>query len=241
MSSKHDPRATEHSNRLIQFRQAAYGLFGAARAALFEVSDAALTTPTAQSRAQFSRSRYFRRSWPSVYVALQDGRPQREKLMQLYSQQVTVKDRPILAGDHTAWPRPTAYTLRDRTVEHQPTPAPGNRPVTVTLGHGYSSLVWVPEAKGSWALPLLHERIAPTASAFDKAQQQQLQQVAKQLRVRASEVLPMTVKYQTNKLSNCSRPYPAPSPTINSTRAFCGLRSWAKMAPARRRAMPPPA
>ena len=92
-----------------------------------------------------------------MYEALQDGRPDREKLMQLYSQQVVVKNRPILAGDHTAWPRPTAYTLRDRTVEHQPTPVPGNRPIT--LGHGYSSLVWVPEEKGSWALPLLHERI----------------------------------------------------------------------------------
>lgn len=139
MSSKHDPCATEHFNRLIQFRQAAHALFGTARDALFELSDAVLTTPAAQSFAHFSCSRYFRRSWPSVYEALQDGRPQREQLMQLYSQQVSVKDRPILAGDHTAWPRPTAYTLRDRTVEHQPTPVPGNRPIT--LGHGYSSLV----------------------------------------------------------------------------------------------------
>ena len=182
MSSKHDPCATEHFNRLIQFRQAAHALFGTARDALFELSDAVLTTPAAQSFAHFSCSRYFRRSWPSVYEALQDGRPQREQLMQLYSQPVSVKDRPILAGDHTAWPRPTAYTLRDRTVEHQPTPVPGNRPIT--LGHGYSSLVWVPEAKGSWALPLLHERITTTESAFDKAQQQ-LKQVAKQLSVRA--------------------------------------------------------
>ena len=157
MSSKHDPRATEHFNRLIQFRQAAYVLFGGARDALFEMTDAVLTTPAARSFAEFSCSRYFRRGWPSLYEALQDGRPEREKLMQLYSRQVSVEERPTLAGDHTAWPRPSAYTLRERTVEHQPTPVPGNRPIT--LGHGYSSLVWVPEAKGSWALPLLHERI----------------------------------------------------------------------------------
>jgi hypothetical protein len=29
----------------------------------------------------------------------------------------------------------------------------------VTVGYGYSTLAWIPEAEGSWALPLLHERI----------------------------------------------------------------------------------
>ena len=182
MSTKHDPRASEHFNRLIQFRQAAYALFGPARDALFEMTDAVLTTPAAHSFAEFSCSRYFRRGWPSLYEALQDGRPDREKLLELYSRHVKMDDRPTLAGDHTAWPRPTAYTLQERTVEHQPTPVPGNRPIT--LGHGYSSLVWVPEAKGSWALPLLHERIAIGESAFDKARDQ-LRQVVKQFGVRS--------------------------------------------------------
>ena len=182
MSSKYYPHATEHFNRLIQFREAAYGLFGRARDALFEMTDAVLATPSARSFAEFSCSRYFRRGWPSLYEALQDGRPEREKLMQLYSRHVSVEERPTFAGDHTAWPRPSAYTLRERTVEHQPTPVPGNRPIT--LGHGYSSLVWVPEAKGSWALPLLHERIAIGESAFDKASAQ-LRQVVKQFDVRS--------------------------------------------------------
>lgn len=62
----------------IQFHQAAYVLFGTARDALFELTDAVLTTPTAQSVAEFSRSPYFRRSWCSVYEALQDGRPERK-------------------------------------------------------------------------------------------------------------------------------------------------------------------
>lgn len=46
-------------------------------------------------------------------------------------------ERPLLAGDHTAWPRPYAPTLAQRTVEHQPTPVPGNRPLTV--GQGYAT------------------------------------------------------------------------------------------------------
>jgi hypothetical protein len=90
--------------------------------------------------------------------------------------------RPTLVGDHTAWPRPSAYTLADRTVEHQPTPIPGNRPIT--LGHGYGTLVWPPENKGSWALPLLHERICSQETPFEKGSQQ-LRAVQNQLEQRA--------------------------------------------------------
>ncbi len=82
-------------------------------------------------------------------------------------QRVHLETRPILVGDHTAWPRPSAYTLRDRTVEHQPTPIPGNRPIT--LGHGYSTLSWTPEKKASWTLPLLHERISSQQTPFEVA------------------------------------------------------------------------
>ena len=182
MSNKHDPNATENFNKLIQFRQAAYEGLGTARDALFELSDAVIAMPAVQSFAELSCSWCFRRGWPSLYEALQDGRPDRDQLVQLYSQHIHVDERPMLAGDHTAWPRPTAYTLRDRTVEHQPNPVPGGPPIT--LGHGYSTLVWVPEKKGSWALPLLHERISSQETPLDKASEQ-LRQVQFLLPVRA--------------------------------------------------------
>jgi len=169
MPKKHDPKAKEYFNKLIQFRQAAYERLGTAQDALFELTDAVIATPAAQSFVSLSSSDYFRRKWSSAYEALQDGRPKREELMKLYSQYVNLEKRPMLAGDHTAWPRPTAYTLRDRTVEHQPDPVPGNRPIT--LGHGYSTLVWVPEGRGSWALPLIHERITSQETSLDKASQ----------------------------------------------------------------------
>jgi len=170
MSKQHDLSATEHFNKLIQFRQAAYERLGTAKDALFELSDAVIAMPSVQSFAELSCSRHFRRGWPSLYEALQDGRPDREGLMRLYSQHILAEERPILAGDHTAWPRPTAYTLRDRTVEHQPNPVPGGPPIT--LGHGYSSMVWVPEKQGSWALPLRHERIASQETPLGKASEQ---------------------------------------------------------------------
>jgi hypothetical protein len=185
MSSKHNSMATEHFNKLTQFRQAAYQSLGTARDALFELSDAVLSTSAANSFAELSCSKHFRRRWSSAYEALQDGRPERQALMQLYCRNVNVGVRLILAGDHSAWPRPSAYTLRDRTVEHQPTPVPGNRPIT--LGHGYSTLVWVPEERGSWALPLLHERISSQETPFSVASQQ-LRSVQSQLPARAISV-----------------------------------------------------
>lgn len=174
--------ATEDFNKLSRFRQAAYRNLGTARDALFELSDAVMCTSAANSFAELSCSKHFRRRWPSVYEALQDGRPDRQALMRLYCRNVSAEARLILAGDHSAWPRPSAYTLRDRTVEPQPTPVPGNRPIT--LGHGDSTLVWVPEEQGSWALPVLHARISSQETPFSVASQH-LRSVQSQLPARA--------------------------------------------------------
>jgi len=77
--------------------------------------------------------------------------------MQLYIQQMLQVERPVLAIDHTAWLRPHARTLKERTYEHQPTALPHGIPVGI--GQGYSTIAWIPESSGSWALPLRHERI----------------------------------------------------------------------------------
>ena len=87
---------------------------------MFELGDAVLLTVHANSFAEFSLSPAFRRQWPSVYEALQDGRPDRSALLRLYLDQMVWVEHPILVGDYTAWSRLEAYTLRDRTIEHQP-------------------------------------------------------------------------------------------------------------------------
>ncbi len=154
--------------KLIEFRQAAYDCLGQARDTQFELTDAVLLSPAVSSFAALSQSPVFRRKWPSVYEAIQDGRPDRAGLLRLYTEQMPVEARPVLAGDHTAWPRLSAYTLAERTVEHQPTKIADQKPIT--LGQGYSSLVWLPPegAGSSWALPLLHERISPTEAPLAK-------------------------------------------------------------------------
>ncbi len=173
---QHTHTADKQLNNLIEFRQASYRRLGRAKDALFELSDALMLTPQAPSLAHLSLSPLFRRRWHSVYEALQDGTPDREALLKLYSTHVQKSAcstftcaRVLLAGDTTAWPRPMARTLSERTYLHQNAQIPGlgNRPVTA--GHGYSTLAWIPHEEGSWALPLLHERVTPQESALDKA------------------------------------------------------------------------
>ena len=55
-----------------------------------------------------------------------------DQLMQLYIQQISQVERPVLAIDHTAWLRPHARTLKERTYEHQPTALPHGMAYSVT-------------------------------------------------------------------------------------------------------------
>ncbi|MHC5824746.1 MAG: NF041680 family putative transposase, partial [Nostoc sp.] len=171
--------------RLEEFRQVAYKYLGRAKDATFELTDAILLTRNVYSLADLSLSPVFRRKWSSIYEALQDSRPQRQKLMQLYIKQIPAEGRPLLAGDHTNWSRPDAVTLQERTYEHSGTSIAGNKPITI--GQGYSTIAWIPEDSGSWALPLRHERITSWESPIEKAIWQ-LKQVCEHLPTRPISV-----------------------------------------------------
>ena len=167
--------------KIKEFRQAAYEYLGKAHDASFELTDAVLLTRNAYSLADLSLCPVFRRRWPSIYEALQDSRPQRNKLMRLYMNQMPTDMPPLIAGDHTVWPRPNAVTLQERTIEHQATAVPGNRPIAE--GEGYSTIAGIPDCSGSWALPLRHERITSWETPIEKGVWQ-LRQVCKYLPLR---------------------------------------------------------
>jgi hypothetical protein len=164
--------------QLSDFRQAAYECLCRAKDATFELMDAVLLTRNAYSLADLSMCPVFRRKWSSIYEAIQDTRPQRNKLMQLYIEQIPKQGRIILAGDYTAWSRPEADTLKERTYEHYAQGGFSGRPVTV--GYGYSTICWVPEMDGSWSLPLRLERITGWENPIDKSVWQ-LRQVCRYL------------------------------------------------------------
>lgn len=163
-------------NQLSQFRQSLYEQLGRAKDAVFELMDAVLVSASIMSFVSLSQSPVFRRQWPSIYAALHDSRMPQAKLMKGLTERVETEGQPILAGDRTVWPRADAVTLRERTFEHRSAK-------TTAVGQSYSTLVWVPEESGSWALPLRHERISSFETPGKRAAFQ-LQQVSRQLKTR---------------------------------------------------------
>ena len=83
---------------------------------------------------------------------------------------------PLLAGDTTLWLRPEAKTLKERTFGR------GSRG-SIGVGQSFSTLAWIPEAEGSWALPLRHERMTSFETPVSKGAFQ-LKQVCRYLAVR---------------------------------------------------------
>lgn len=136
--------------QLEKFRQGIYDSLGKARDAVFELMDAVLTSPSIPSFVSLSQSPVFRRQWSSIYAALHDSRPPKRKLMKLLVQEVKTDEQTFLAGDNSFWGRPEAKTLKEITFH-------GERDGSIGIGQSYSTLAWIPEADGSWALPLKHQ------------------------------------------------------------------------------------
>jgi len=159
------------STAFIGFRQAAYATMTCRADALFELSDALLLGPLHTSVADLSQAPVFRRQWESVYQALEDGGIDLDALLALYARHIpapsTPGERLLLAVDTTTYPRVKAPTLPDRGIQHQPTAVPGAKPITV--GHQYSTIAWIPQEPGSWALFLSHDRVPSSTTASEQA------------------------------------------------------------------------
>ena len=65
-----------------------YQMLGKAKDATFELMDSVMTTRNASCLGEFSLSPLFRRKWSSTYEALQDTRPNRNKLMRRYVEEI---------------------------------------------------------------------------------------------------------------------------------------------------------
>jgi hypothetical protein len=113
----------------------------------------------------------FRRRWPSIYAALQDGRQDRDGWRR-YVVGLLPKERKTLlfALDGSSWPHPQARTLQDLQYTYSPTSNIAGRPVVV--GHPYSLWTWVAEPGSSWALPISVERLWSQASAAEQGVRQ---------------------------------------------------------------------
>ena len=148
--------------RLKRFRQQVYELIGRSQDSLFDLMDAVLTSPHLSSFVQVSLNPLFRREWSSVYSGLKRSRLSQANVMKQVMEEIPKDKSAFLAGDTTLWPRPDARTLKERTFER-------GKGGQIQLGQSYSTLAWVPESKGSWALPLRHERVTSFETPVSKA------------------------------------------------------------------------
>jgi hypothetical protein len=173
----------EQFNNLIEFRQAVYeqGLTRA-RDAQFELVDALLLSPPIRSFPELSLAPVFRREWPSVYAAIEEGAQDREWLEEYFVEQIPRRGVKIFSLDDTVWPHPAAKVLADRQYVRGCTRAIDG---SIVIGHPYSVLAWVPEAHRSWAPPVSIRRISSQHTATEVG----VEQVKQLCRLRKEEML----------------------------------------------------
>lgn len=152
---------------LKQFRSQLYLLFPKRKDAILNLLDA-LTSfgHCCSSIVELSESSRFGRKYSSVTDAIADGLPHAhwDKVQELvYKHTFPQNDlQPHrFVTDCTSAKRPFAKKLSDRTVNHSPNPAPGNKPICV--GHQYSvTALLPPESKDRskrWVIPVSAKRV----------------------------------------------------------------------------------
>ena len=178
-------------NKLQKFRFDTYQMLVKARDATFELMDSIMTTKNADSVAEFSLSTLFGRKWHSCYEAILDCRPNSNKLMKRYIKEILELEYILLGIDNTHWQFQGAKTMKDRGYQYS-----GSSINSSIVGQGYSTIAWLPELeeKGSWTLPLRHERITSFETAISKAAWQ-LKQVYKHLPEKTKKLVVLDCEY----------------------------------------------
>jgi hypothetical protein len=159
--------------KFVQFRRDIYACFTRAGAALFDLSDALLTEPTADTFVALSQARCFQRRWPSVYAALRDGQIDRAAVARAFAAALPAPrpgQRLFLGLDTSPIRRPDAVTSSDRTLVYWPNLPRDATPVVP--GWSFSALVVLPQPVSSWTYVLDHQRVSSTETAVTTGTQQ---------------------------------------------------------------------
>src|SRR5258708_12446748 len=137
-------------NTLQSFRHEVYACLQRAGDALFEVADALLTDPSAQSLAELSLAPSFQRRWPSLYAAFADGRIDQQALSEIFARYLPLPadgERIWLGIDASSIQRPESKTARDRSVVYVPNLPQSSKPIT--YGWQFSAVVLFPPPANS--------------------------------------------------------------------------------------------
>lgn len=167
-----NPTTHPDFTRLQRFRQQAYDLFTNCADAFFELLDAVIQTPQANSFPELSLAPAFTRQWPSAYQALEDARYDEQALNELCLAHVPPTQVAHFAVDVTGLRRLQAPTLQERVYYHGAARAAHGR--GIFIGLPYSFVAWLPQRGGSFAPAVQIKRLAPGDKAVDIAIQQVL-------------------------------------------------------------------
>lgn len=149
---------------LRTFRTNVYAAFTRAADALFDLADALLTDPLAQSFIELALSPVFRRRWPSLYEALEDGRIDQDAMRHAMVKAMPTPPagkRLLLGIDTSSLIRPEAHTSRDRTYVYQANTPHGATPTSP--GWSFSAVVVLDQPVSSWSYILDQQRIPSTS------------------------------------------------------------------------------
>lgn len=153
-----------NTQNLEQFRQQVYQNFNKRADTLMDLLDALCSSIGANSVVELSLESYFRRSYSTIFKALDEYRPPGRGLAKLAGPHLPwPEQRPfwLLGVDVTSQPRQYAHTLEARGFVYQPNLIWGNKPITI--GHQYSPVLLLPEKDAAhpvpWGVPLACQRV----------------------------------------------------------------------------------
>ena len=145
------------------FRTQLYATFGARQDALFELTDALLTTGPVLALPHLSLAPLHRRGWGSLYTALRAGEIDSSALQTLIRAQPLPDTPPIYAVDCSIWPRCEAETSANRGYYYHPSRHSGGVPVV--KGWAYQWIAQLGLTRDSWTAPVDVQRLLPTENA----------------------------------------------------------------------------
>jgi hypothetical protein len=148
-------------NTLKDFRHAISGCFVRAKDALFNTMDALLTEDRAHSFPELSLSPHFKRRWPSLYEAFEDGRIDEHRLRGVFVDFLPQPrvGSPLWVGiDTSGIARPRSVSASDRSAQHVHNLPECDKPVT--YGWQFSTMVALPQAPSSWTYILDQQRVS---------------------------------------------------------------------------------
>ena len=160
------PRLRDPALGLSAFRSRLYRCFGRRADALFELTDAILTTNANPSLVHLSLASVHRRGWGSLYAALNKGRICAEALRNLLARLRLAEDRGrarVYAVDRSSWPRCDAECSPDRGYYYHPSRHSAGQPIVA--GWSYQLVAELGFERDSWVAPADIRRVSPEEDA----------------------------------------------------------------------------